>query len=234
MVKLGNFEQRIQPHDLLSNNEVLLDARIPSRVHETIHLELAVTNEQKSASLDLIHNQYSKRGYSPPLSLEDHDQWITFIAAENSGQVIGTISVRPDTIHGLFADETYQDHLNELRQQGNRLSEFGRLALRPVACNRHILSELFYLAYLYLRTQCNCSMGVLEINPRHAKYYEKKLGLYRIGPLRHCTRVSAPSVLMSADFPFLEGRVKKQGYFLETAWAFLSTHHINIQESRNF
>lgn len=192
----------------VQSSQTTSEARLFSQDHKTIYSALAVTKEQKSASLDLIHKQYSKRGYKTTLTLKDHDQWITFFVAGNSGQMIGTISVRPDNIYGLFADETYQDHLNELRQQGNRLSEFGRLAVNSDACNRHILPELFYIAYLYLRTKCNCSMGVLEVNPRHVKYYEKKLGLHHIGPTRHCSRVGAPSVLMNADFTHLEDRVK--------------------------
>ena len=40
------------------------------------------------------------------------------------------------------------------------------------------------------------SDAVIEVNPRHARYYQRTLGFRQIGELRQCQRVEAPAVLL--------------------------------------
>src|SRR5438552_1672525 len=52
---------------------------------------------------------------------------------------------------------------------------------------------------------------VIEVNPRHVRYYERMLGFQVAGPRRMNRRVSAPAVLMSLDFYHARDQIARLG-----------------------
>jgi hypothetical protein len=45
----------------------------------------------------------------------------------------------------------------------------------------------------------NCDDVVIEVNPRHVRFYQRSLGFTTIGPQRQNRRVDAPAVLLRLD-----------------------------------
>ncbi|MBK7424074.1 MAG: long-chain N-acyl amino acid synthase, partial [Propionivibrio sp.] len=43
------------------------------------------------------------------------------------------------------------------------------------------------------------SDAVIEVNPRHSRYYQRLLGFRQIGRRRQCRRLDAPVVLMHQE-----------------------------------
>jgi hypothetical protein len=51
--------------------------------------------------------------------------------------------------------------------------------------------------------------AVIEINPRHALYYQRVLGFRPIGERRICGRVNAPAVLLHIEADFVEEQISR-------------------------
>ena len=52
---------------------------------------------------------------------------------------------------------------------------------------------------------------VIEVNPRHVRYYQRMLGFETIGKTRHNRRVDAPAVLMRLRFSHAHEQVERFG-----------------------
>jgi len=146
----------------------------------------------------LVGRRYSDRGYLVPQATQD-PHLFTFLAYDE-GQLVGTISVRVDSEHGLSADQLYADELNELRRNDCKLCEFTRLAVDVKSASKPVLAGLFHTAYLYAVKVRGAKFGVIEVNPRHVPFYRRSLGFEPLGPERTNTRVNAPAVLMCVSF----------------------------------
>ncbi len=178
-------------------------------------IRLANTEERKESASILINRMYEWRGYSSLSPLDSEPNRVTLLATDNDADVIGTISVGIDSTLGLYADSTYPDVLDALRNQGRKLCEFNRLAMDPRVKNKRVLATLFHVSYLYPYGLFACTDGLLEVNPRHARFYQLMLGFEIIGEERICPRVNAPSVLLLIDFDKLHRRVEEVGGRME-------------------
>ena len=146
----------------------------------------------------LVENKYSDRGYQLPVLRKEANLY-TFIAYDE-GQLVGTVSVRMDGKRGLAADDLYPGELNGLRAQGFRLCEFTRLAVDKRAASKPVLAGLFHTAYLYAALIRGASHAVIEVNPRHVRFYGRALRFRVIGEARMNRRVNAPAVLLYVPF----------------------------------
>ena len=190
---------------------------IDAQNHE-FRIRLANTQERRESASILINKMYSWRGYGNSSLIEDEPNRITLIASDNDKEVIGTISVGLDSPSlGLFADDMYHEELEELRGQGRKLCEYNRLAMDPRIKNKRVLASLFHIAFLYPWGIFGCTDGVLEVNPRHVRFYERLLGFKQIGPERVCPRVNAPSILLRSDFAYASDQIKKLGGLMHLA-----------------
>ena len=52
---------------------------------------------------------------------------------------------------------------------------------------------------------------LIEVNPRHVRYYERMLGFRVIGSQRMNRRVNAPAVLLCLDFSHAQAQIEKLG-----------------------
>ena len=173
------------------------DETIGSRV---VTLRAADTGGHRSAANILVHRMYAPRGYktsteTPPPALNV----VTLIACDE-GETIGTISISLDTPSGLLADDLFRAELDALRAQGRRLCEFTKLAMDHVVKSKRVLASLFHAAYIWSHLRLGFHDVVIEVNPRHVRYYERMLGFVVTGPERLNRRVDAPAVLMRLDF----------------------------------
>ena len=178
--------------------------------HQHFKFRMAQNHQHHKSANQLLNKMYSWRGYDTRKILELDPGRITLIAYSNE-EAVGTLSIGSDSSKGLFADELYHEELNVLRAQGRSISEFRNFAVEARIKSMRLLARMIHITYLYLYRILNHSDGVFEVNPRHAGFYEKKLGFTRIGPERICPRVNAPAVLLRNHFPYMAEQIKKFG-----------------------
>ncbi len=187
---------------------------VPDRHH--FKFRIAQNHHHHNSANRLIDRMYSWRGYETGKTLA-HDPDRTTIIAYTNENAIGTLSIASDSGMGLLADQLYHEELNGLRKQGCSLCEFRGLAVDAVIKSKRMLASLFHIGYLYPFSISNHTDGVLEVNPRHAGFYEKRLGFTRIGPERICPRVNAPAVLLRTNFSHMAEQVRKFGGMMDDA-----------------
>jgi hypothetical protein len=96
----------------------------------------------------------------------------------------------------LQAETLYGDEIEVFRRRGARLCEFTRLALDAEECGREALACLFHLGFIFAYRIHRATDLFIEVNPRHALFYRRKLGFTRVGEEKVCPRVNAPAILL--------------------------------------
>ena len=180
---------------------------------QLFHIRMANSEGRREAASLLIKKRYSWRGYyiDPPVTNEPNR--ITLVA-ETANETVGTMTLCLDGDMRLPADENFRDELDELRAQGRRLSEPSRLAIDDNVPKR-VFASLIHIAYIYARNIHHFTDMVIEVNPRHAAFYKKMLGLQDLGKQRTCTRVDAPAVLLRVTLEYMAQQIQKFGGLME-------------------
>ena len=163
---------------------------------------------------ELITRRYSARGFQVPRAAADPNLY-TFAAYE-SGQLVGTVSMRFDSPAGLVAEQLYPEEIAGLRARHLSLCEFTRLALDEQAMSKEVLGSLFHSCYLYAHVVCGLTHAVIEVNPRHVAFYRRVLHFRQLGEQRHNQRVDAPAVLLALDFSVIAGELAR--FFGKPDW----------------
>ncbi len=148
--------------------------------------------------------------------LSPHDagpETFTLLAEDMDGQIQGTVSLVFDSERGLPCDEIYWLETGRMRAEDRRMAEVTRLALRKDgAVTRDVLIRLFNLIYIYARRVRRYTDFVIEVHPRHLKYYERTLGFESLGGLQSCARVGgAPAMLGRLDLSLPDRAVRRMG-----------------------
>lgn len=164
---------------------------------------------RSGASL-LIERMYAWRGYQAARLDADDPHRITLTASDR-GEVVGTLTIGIDAGRGLMADHMYKEELDALRRQGARLAEVTKLAFDHSVQSKHALASVFHLAFIYAREMHGCTDAVIEVNPRHRRFYEAMLGFQTVCESRPNPRVQAPAVLLRVDTAFGTEQVAKWG-----------------------
>ncbi len=170
-----------------------------------VRTRVAVLPEQFQAAERLVRRRYQWRGYRVP-SAENAEhsaaravgQAMTLLA-EDGRTLLGTLTVRPDSPEGLWAEQTYNSEVESLRRDGRRVGELVKLAVEEGADWKTALDALVQSAYLVTRVLHGLTDVLIEINPRHIRFYQRIFGFVVAAAERLCTRVGAPSVLMRLD-----------------------------------
>jgi hypothetical protein len=165
---------------------------------------IAVRQDQVLAAEDLVRRRYAWRGYrlgAEATAAQRGTQCsprITLLA-ENRGQLIGTLTVRPDSPEGLLAEETYADEIARMRRDGHRLGELVKLAVEEGADWKQALDSLVQSAYVITHVVHALTDVVIEVNPRHVRFYQRVFGFVVAAAERVCERAGAPAVLLRLD-----------------------------------
>jgi hypothetical protein len=152
--------------------------------------------------------KYSEKGYVESEEDELHftlyhalPDTVTFIAKEGD-RVLTTMSLVPDNmVLGLPMESVYAEEIEDLRLKGKRLNEVTCLADADLPLRQFVP---VFMAMSRLLLQYNASQGsnelVIEVNPRHVKFYRKVWGFVPIGPRRACPLVQgAPAEAFYMD-----------------------------------
>ena len=167
----------------------------------------------------LINRMYVARGYrSHALAAQPPPAQLTLVASENE-TTIGTISVGFDGAAGLNAEALFAPQVQRLRASGRRLCEFTQLAMDSVVRSKRVLASLFHVAYIFAHRILGFDDLLIEVNPRHVRYYERMLGFTVIGAPRMNPKVNAPGVLMRLDFGHAHAQIQTLGGHPEAARA---------------
>lgn len=160
----------------------------------------ARTPQQHRLTNSLVQRMYAWRGYRSEghrHALDDPNR--VTLAAWQFEEVVATLTLRRDSAIGLLADAHYGDVLDGLRRPDRVVCEVSRLAIDPDFSSRDLLNKLFSAALDYGREHFSGSDAVMEVNPRHVRYYQRCLGFRQIGEVRQCLRVDAPAILMHQE-----------------------------------
>jgi hypothetical protein len=159
----------------------------------------------------LLGQRYAWRGYkSVSLAAEQSVDRFT-LAAIDEETPIGTITVALDVGRPLGADAAFGAELDAMRAQGHKVCEFTKLAVDPTTATKRVLAALFHVAYIVAHRLRGYDKLVIEVNPRHSRYYERMLGLEIVGQERLNRSVNAPALLLAADFAFIRQQIGQYG-----------------------
>lgn len=174
-------------------------------------IKAADSESRRGLVASLLRSRYLWRGYRvgdpPPVS---PSQRFTLAAIDNQ-HTIGTITVAFDGPGKLGADDAFAPEVDALRAQGLRLCEFTKLAIDPTVGTKRVLAALFHVAYIVAHRLRGYDALLIEVNPRHVRYYERMLGCRVIGEGRVNRSVDAPAVLLTVDFAYVMQRIGEFG-----------------------
>jgi hypothetical protein len=195
---------------------MLLDQNAANDVPETggsqrlFTIRAADSFGHRSSASILIDRMYATRGYRTNGLPQPAPNRITLTACEHD-EVMGTITVGFDSPSGLNVDELFRTEVDALRRQDRQVCEFTKLAMDSLVRSKRVLASLFHVAYIYAHRVNRFQDLLIEVNPRHVRYYERMLGFVVKGPERMNPRVDAPAVLMSLDFAHAHAQIQKFG-----------------------
>jgi hypothetical protein len=164
---------------------------------------------QRSSASILLNRMYAWRNYGS-VDLPVGADRMTFVASVGHSTV-GTITIGFDSSEGLFVDELFRREVDEYRAVDQRVCEFVKLAVDKMITSKRLLAALFHTAFIYARDVKACEIIVIEVNPRHVRFYERMLGFEVIGSSRLKHRVNAPAVLLGLDLEYVHRRITEAG-----------------------
>jgi hypothetical protein len=175
-----------------------------------LEFTIAEGDSDLDAALALVGRCYGWRGYQveQPVSAAGE---ITLLARWH-GQVVGTVTVRCGRRVRLHAETGFAEHVDALRRQGCRLVEYTRFAinrdvLASIGHEVNLALELIRRAFLLGRISMNATDCLIEVNPRHARYYQQAFGFRPFGREQPCERVGAPARLLHLNLAQPSGRI---------------------------
>ena len=173
-------------------------------------IRLTDTADGRNSASMLISKMYAWRGYAGTHQLTDDPNRITLTAADQ-GETVGTLTIGIDSPIGLAADQIFKPELDAHRERGARLCEFTKFAFDTNVRSKTALANLFHLAVIYARDINNCTDIMIEVNPRHRRFYEHMLGFQREADVRINPRVNAPAYLLRVNLDYVTEQIRQHG-----------------------
>jgi hypothetical protein len=183
---------------------------IEEPAHKLFKVRFADNEGRRRSASFLVQRRYAWRGYTMSAGHGVQPNRIT-LSAYDGDDVIATISVGLDSSSGLFVDALFRDELARLRARGARVCEFTKLAIDEAVKSKTVIASLFHVAYIHARRIRRCSDLLVEVNPRHVRFYERMLGFRTLGHPRMDPRVGAPAALLHLDLAHAEGEIARVG-----------------------
>lgn len=171
--------------------------------------------QERLASDLLVRRMYAWRGYraNPHTTPQPDSSRVTLVAWQDN-VLAATLTLSHDSGNGLLCEALYPDEISNLRAKNLKVCEYSRLAIDPDFSSPALMEAFFRTAYNFARSHFHASDALVEINPRHCRYYERELGFTLLGPLRVCPRVNAPALLLHRNllhpFPTLPQKRRPQ------------------------
>lgn len=177
---------------------------------QELKIRLADNAGQRSSASMLINKMYSWRGYATSPVVEDNPNRITFVASDKD-MAVGTLSINFDSEIGLLVDQLYKDKTDELRREGRKLCEFIKLAVDGEIKSKKVLAALFHISFITAHLIRRYTDVLIEVNPRHVRFYQRMLCFEIVGEERMNPRVNAPAVLLCLDLKKAHQMIERFG-----------------------
>lgn len=172
---------------------------------------VATQPSERSRTSALIERRYAWRGYSAtPLPATSQQGKLT-VSASVDGGTVATITVGLDLSEGLYVSGVYPDAVNRLRNEGRKLCEFTKLAVDEAMRSPAILGAIFHVACMYAIEVHRCTDVLIEVNPRHVRFYERMLGFTQAAEERLDSAINAPAVLLRLDLCHCAREIERLG-----------------------
>ena len=181
--------------------------------HKIFQIRSADTVCKRSSVAMLVDKMYAWRNYeaSSPSYRLTHDPNRIALAIYDHAHAIATATLGLDSEIGLLADELYGEESEGLRRNGRQLCEITKLAVEHLVRSKRVLASLFHISLIYARHLHGCDDCLIEINPRHVKFYEAMLGFETMGEEKMCRRVNAPARLLRLDIGRADAKIARFG-----------------------
>ena len=166
-----------------------------------------------SASM-LVQRMYLQKGYDIP-GMQKMPDRITLTAGHN-GNIAGTVTLGIDAGNGLMADENYKQEVDQLRAEGRRVCEMTKFAVDQAHSSKRVLAALFNVAYIFARILQKQTDVVIEVTPKHAKFYKRMLAFEKFGLN---SRVNTVGVLLRLELEYMDRQIERWGGNAEEAQA---------------
>ena len=173
----------------------------------------ATTPEDLEAVWHLTHDEYVRMGYSAPrpdgmlrhYHLDGIPQTTVWVAEDDQGQIVGTVSLTEDNPAGLHTDDDFKDVVNEIRREcqasGKRLAASWRIVTRANLHNELGVIMGLVAAIMDEVVAYPDLVSLYTFNPRHERFYRRMCGFERIaGPRPSRAVKDAPGILMRGDW----------------------------------
>lgn len=199
---VNNLDELDRPHGVVPYGSACRHFRIRA----------AHSDAYRRSAGNLINRMYSWRGYRDVGLGEDATgQRMTLVACEGD-VTLGTLSVGFDApSHGLMVELSFAEEVGALRQAGYLLCEFTKLAVDGAVRSKRVLASLFHVAYIQAHCIQRAEKLLIEVNPRHVRFYEKMLGFRVLAGERMNPRVNAPAVLLCLDLAHARHEIARLG-----------------------
>jgi len=171
----------------------------------------ADSDGRRSSANILVNRMYAWRGYDCAQGgVRQNQNRITLVATEHDSTV-GTLTIGLDGASGLLIDDLFPDEAHGMRRDRTVLCEFTKLAVDRSVQSKAVLASMFHMAFIYAHEVNRCDRVLVEVNPRHVRYYERMLGFVVRGSERTNLRVNAPAVLLSLDLSHARTQIDRFG-----------------------
>jgi hypothetical protein len=111
----------------------------------------------------------------------------------------------------LAGDQIFKEEMDAHRARGAKLCEFTKFAFDTNVRSKTSLANLFHLALIYARDIHHCTDIMIEVNPRHRRFYEHMLGFKREAEVRINPRVNAPAYLLRVNLEYVTEQIQLHG-----------------------
>ncbi len=153
---------------------------------------------ERTEASSLLQRRYAWRGYSAqPLAACTEDRITLSASLEHS--TVATLTAGLDSGEGLYVEDLYPECVRRLRAGGGSLCEFTKFAVDESIRSQALLGAIFHVACMYVMEVHRCTDALIEVNPRHVRFYEQMLGFTQAAEQRQDPLVNAPAVLMRLD-----------------------------------
>ncbi len=173
-------------------------------------IRIAKDHFVRADASSLVERRYAWRGYSATPLGQDTPGRVT-VAACVEEATVATITATLDSADGLFVSRLYGDEVAALRAEGRKLCEFTKLAVDESIRSHAVLGAIFHVACMYVIDLHKCTDVLIEVNPRHVRFYQRMLGFKRAAGLRLDPSVNASAVLLRLDLEHCASEIGRLG-----------------------
>lgn len=178
--------------------------------HNRFKIRLANSASRLGRASSLVQRRYAWRGYSSA-PLEHTTPGRVTLSASVEDATVATITAGVDNDDGMYVSRLYPEEIGALRAEGRKLCEFTKLAVDESVRSHAVLGAIFHVACMYVINLHHCTDVLVEVNPRHVRFYQRMLGFKRAAGERLDPAVNAPAVLLRLDLDHCAREIARLG-----------------------